>query len=635
MESLTGKTSEEVEIPKLAENGRNWKIYCAKIIEAAATDITDPLGVLAGWQPDDGSYDWECLDAILKWTFYTSVPISILCPIQKLDTMHKIFNYLAKRFFEQAGAAAEDISADSEKQKKSPTSADTATERHASAERNNEDLTTTKALTRGTEDVDNRNVGRQDPCTKAEASGTSAKCTETTPVVLKSALPHETQTKLQNSLPLTPRPPIEGEPSGCKQEAVESVVTAGRANGTVETAKPTEIADVNRTALLGRGLVERASGVNEGDRTECEPQSRLQQMQLYCKESRQRNEIANENIPSTYGLLLEGEWTVFASGEARDPKGDANALDTATEHAYHPSELRMTEDANGVESEGCREGASKSASVDVAAAECCQQLVGTADSDPSQGVEPAEMSNVSKTLVTVSVELEDLCSSGILHVCLGNRADGLRDHVDVLSGQTDAPSVETDADRPANKPENVNEPDGRGNLADTSSMYTDMHSIGNGTETPENETVNIRKCQIGQKTRNSPNATEIAMPEPASRWRRVGVGDVKLERAGEAIAPSVEGETACDDDGDGDRDGDGDGDGMTSGSSIDSMRVKAATHPASKPSVWTRYASMATRKDQDRIWKRQPNAKSRNDLPRMRQCSAATWKRFETFLWGP
>ena len=66
MESLAGKTSEEVEVPKLAENGQNWKIYHAKIIEAAAMDITDPLGVLAGWQPDDGSYDWECLDAILK-----------------------------------------------------------------------------------------------------------------------------------------------------------------------------------------------------------------------------------------------------------------------------------------------------------------------------------------------------------------------------------------------------------------------------------------------------------------------------------------------------------------------------------------------------------------------------------------
>ena len=138
----TGKTSEEVKVPKLAKNRQNWKIYHTKIIEATATDITDPLGVLAGWQPDDGSYNWECLDAILKWTFYTSVPITILRPIRKLDTTHEIFNYLVKHFcnnnpimdprtkksepsankVDGAGTAAEDISADSEKQKGSPTS---------------------------------------------------------------------------------------------------------------------------------------------------------------------------------------------------------------------------------------------------------------------------------------------------------------------------------------------------------------------------------------------------------------------------------------------------------------------------------------------------------------------------------
>ena len=146
----TGKTSEEVEVPKLAENRRNWKIYRAKIIEATATDITDPLGVLAGWQPDDGSYNWECLDAILKWTFYTLVPITILRPIRKLDTTHEIFNYLAKRFCDNnpivdphakksepstnkvdgAGTAAEDISADLEKQKESPTSESAAADTH-------------------------------------------------------------------------------------------------------------------------------------------------------------------------------------------------------------------------------------------------------------------------------------------------------------------------------------------------------------------------------------------------------------------------------------------------------------------------------------------------------------------------
>ena len=151
MESLAGKTSEEVKVPKLAENGQNWKIYCMKIIEAAAMDITDPLGVLAGWQPDDGSYDWECLDAILKWTFYTTVPISILRPIRKLDTAHEIFSYLAKRFRDpnpivdprttSANEAKCGTDKNSHKEpRESPTSESAATERLANANKDEEDL---------------------------------------------------------------------------------------------------------------------------------------------------------------------------------------------------------------------------------------------------------------------------------------------------------------------------------------------------------------------------------------------------------------------------------------------------------------------------------------------------------------
>ena len=215
MESLAGKTSEEVEIPKLAENGRNWKIYCTKIIEAAAMDITDPLGVLAGWQPDNGSYNWECLDAILKWTFYTSVPISILRPIRKLDTTHKIFTYLAKRFHDSnpivdphatsANKAKHGMDKNSHKEpRESPTSESAAMERLANANKDEEDLLTTKDLhTQGTERVDNGNVGREDPHTSPEASvmGTSAECAdETTTVVLESTLPHETQKWPQDSL---------------------------------------------------------------------------------------------------------------------------------------------------------------------------------------------------------------------------------------------------------------------------------------------------------------------------------------------------------------------------------------------------------------------------------------------------
>ena len=137
-----------------------------------------------------------------------------------------------------------------------------------------EDLTTTKALTRGTEDNDDGNVGcTQDPCrsTETSAKGTSANCAETTLVILESML-HEMQDQPQSSLPLTLRLPIDGEPCECKQEVVDSIVTAGCTNGTVELAEPTKIADVDRTPTLGREPVAEACRVDEGDRTEHKPQ---------------------------------------------------------------------------------------------------------------------------------------------------------------------------------------------------------------------------------------------------------------------------------------------------------------------------------------------------------------------------
>ena len=105
------------------------------------------------------------------------------------------------------------------------------------------------------------NTSTQDPhrSTEAPAEGTSAKRTETTPVMLKSVLPHEMQDQPQDSLLLTWRLPIEGKPNACKQEVADSVVMAGRTNGTVKLAKPTETdADIDRTALLGREPAERA-----------------------------------------------------------------------------------------------------------------------------------------------------------------------------------------------------------------------------------------------------------------------------------------------------------------------------------------------------------------------------------------
>ena len=203
--------------------------------------------------------------------------------------------------------------------------------------------------------------------------------------------------------------------------------------------------------------------------------------------------------------------------------------------------------------------------------------------------------------------------------------DGIGSQSDMSSGHSDMPSTETDVNRSANAMENVSiprikekppdipmeitrghpdEPDGCGNSADTSSMQTDAHSIGEETETAANETENVRKRQKEARIQNSPETIENGMPEHTDRWRQVGIGDAsvyvpwnmplealgttnrmfafgEVESAGKAIAPIVEGERDGDGNcgqnrGDSDDERDGDGDGTTSGGSVDSTRVNEA-----------------------------------------------------------
>jgi len=163
---------------------------------------------------------------------------------------------------ERAGAAAEDISAGTEKPRKSPTGENATTERLASAKRDDEDLLCVKDLNRGTECVDDRYVGHKDPRTSIEAlaMGNSAESANGM-LILPVAMLHETQKWLQDSLQMTPRLPTEGKPVKCKQEVAESIVMVGRTNGMVETAEP--VAEVDRMALLGREPAERACRVDE------------------------------------------------------------------------------------------------------------------------------------------------------------------------------------------------------------------------------------------------------------------------------------------------------------------------------------------------------------------------------------
>ena len=76
-----------VKIPELAEDGQNWKFYCAKFLEVAAT--YDCLEVLAG-RPYEGE-DWDGCNALLCCTFMESVPPSIYFKI-RCRTAHEILN---------------------------------------------------------------------------------------------------------------------------------------------------------------------------------------------------------------------------------------------------------------------------------------------------------------------------------------------------------------------------------------------------------------------------------------------------------------------------------------------------------------------------------------------------------------
>ena len=133
--------------------------------------------------------------------------------------------------------------------------------------------------------------------------------------------------------------------------------------------------------------------------------------------------------------------------------------------------------------------------------------------------------------------------------------------------------------------------EGHGDLTEGLTVHMDGHSIETETETAENDSRNVSKCQTEAQTRDSPYMAEIEMSKRSRRWKGVsaeGVDvylpwDAPIEALGrtfefrqaesgvEVIAPIVEGETVEGaGNGDGDDGGDGDVDGTTSGDTVDS-----------------------------------------------------------------
>ena len=109
----------------------------------------------------------------------------------------------------------------------------------------------------------------------------------------------------------------------------------------------------------------------------------------------------------------------------------------------------------GAESEGRESGMSGSESID------------EADGDPGHGVKPTDIRNKSDMLVIVSIESEDLGSSGVPHIRLGSTS-WRADNANGPGSQADGPSCETDVSS---------------SQADASRRLTDMLGKSTGTET--------------------------------------------------------------------------------------------------------------------------------------------------------
>ena len=465
----------------------------------------------------------------------------------------------------------------------------------------------------------------EDPRANLETSveGNNAESADGT-LVLLTGTPHKTRNELQNSLRVTPRRlPIVGKPCECEQEAANSVVTAGCTNGTVERAKPTVAdADVDRMALLGGEPAERASGVDEGDGMECEPQMRLQQTILYCKEV-QRSGIANRDVPITNRLPLEGEWTAYPSGKTSDldiePADSPIELEDPRSGGIPHVHLRDTNwhagDANGPGN----------------------RLDGSRGLVDGSGAQPDALSVLNDTeMVCVSHGEGAGTYLGTGDAKCGiTEMDGVETHAEALTGHGDVLNVNMYAIKPENEMQIVSIPrkrekppdlpveaarcapeesDGLGDQMDTSSARTDIHSAGNETEMSEIEMKIVSNCRNGSKTRNSLYTHEIVTSDPTYQWKRVSVEDIdvylpwnapiealgqtlafgEVESGEKAIAPGFEGEGAGI--GIGDRNGgagadagDGDEGNTTSGSGVDSIRVKAALLAAeSQPMRQTR-----------------------------------------------
>ena len=310
-------SSEKVEIPTLALDGQNWKIFRAKLIEATATQQV--LGLLAGWEvePDDEDSqewdDWYGYDAVAKFLIYPTLPLELLCPIRKLHTTHEMFEFLTHQFHDydpierdvqtkkaktctnekvnngQVGAAH--VHTEDTYQTFGP--AGIAAESPENLQRSGDGQVTNNGSENATHQVETMRKWRQ------TFAGTCYRCGEV------GHRAHDC--RLSND---TPKCSAKGQTTADGQKWTRRCKKCD--NSTTK---------VDETALLGRELAKRAPEVNETMRSN--PQRLVQAQTNF--EDNQRSKNATKDVPSTHGLPLEGEWIVCVSGKASCEMGTSKS----------------------------------------------------------------------------------------------------------------------------------------------------------------------------------------------------------------------------------------------------------------------------------------------------------------------
>lgn len=310
-------SSEKVEIPALALDGQNWKIFCAKLIEATATQQV--LGLLAGWEvePDDEDSqewdDWYGYDAVAKFLIYPTLPLELLHPIRKLHTAHEMFEFLAHQFHD-----------------------------YDPIER---DVQTKKAKTCANEEVNNGQVGTAHVHTEDtyQTFGPAGIAAESPENPQRSGDGQVTNNGSENAMHQAEtmrkrRQTFAGTCYRCGEVghrardcrlSNDTPKCSAKGQTTTDGQKWTRrckkcdnsTTKVDETALLGGEPAKRAPEVDKTMRSN--PQ-RLARAQTNFEEN-QRSKNATKDVPSTHGLPLEGEWIVCASGEASCEMGTSES----------------------------------------------------------------------------------------------------------------------------------------------------------------------------------------------------------------------------------------------------------------------------------------------------------------------